>query len=79
MADLTNLSEEECALLIELLEDARHGAKRAAGPPQSPGRLKDKSRRQEVLGRLLWHVRVVCHKPSMLDRDLITERLGGYC
>jgi hypothetical protein len=78
MSDLTNLSEDECALLMELLEKEQQELKPGFATGRRSSRPGNKSRRREVVGQLLWRVRVACPRPSMLECCLIAERLGGY-
>ena len=78
MSDLTNLSEDECALLMDLLEREQQELKPEFATRQKPSRLADKSRRRDVVNQLLWRVRVACPRSSMLECCLIAERLGGY-
>lgn len=56
MSDLTNLSEDARTLLIELLEkEQAHLSTGGSVPARSHS--WDKSRRQEIIGQLLWQLR----------------------
>lgn len=67
MSDLTNLSEDACALLMEVLEKEQRYLSEG-GSIQTGGRPVDKSRRQEIIGHLLWQLRTADLKPHLSER-----------
>jgi hypothetical protein len=73
MSDLTNLSEDECALLVEVLEREQRELLSGLGSIQAQSSLKDKARRQEALRQLLWRLRVKCFPTAMGDAEALME------
>jgi hypothetical protein len=83
MPNLTDLTDQECIFLLEVLkrEEKRQ-------PLQAVGRLdKDVSDEQDVqqkaLKDLLWRLQAVCMSRTELEeevnREVVAERLAGYC
>lgn len=80
MANLMNMTDEECAELIEVLEKEQSQLQSGVGrsPAGSEGPSND--RRQEMIKRLLWKARAAASRPHSFDpSELIEYRLGGYC
>lgn len=80
MSDLMNLAEDECALLIDVLEKEHRQLQPGAGATGRPRRTWGKARRPETVKRLLWRLRAACSRPRILDAsELTAKRLAGYC
>ena len=83
MPDLTNLTHEECDFLFEVLKREENRCQLPVGVAPEGATSTDKDRRQKMLKDLLWRLQVVCSSPSefdkAIDRELIAERLAGYC
>lgn len=79
MPDLTNLTNEECNLLFDMLKQEES---RCRLPTGAYAIGTDRNERRRALTDLLWRLQIVCPSRSAseeeLDREEVTERLGGY-
>ena len=83
MPDLTNLTDEECVFLLEVLKQ-EESRQRLPGSDATGGNVSaNKDRQQKMLKDLLWRLQVVCSSKSeadkAFDKELAAQRLGGYC
>jgi len=76
MSTLANLTNEECELLVEVLEAEQKALQTQRPDPQTPAATRDQSHRQELLKRLLWDARMGCGTPTPDDAEL--RELGSY-
>lgn len=76
MSTLANLTNEECQLLVELLERQQEEAKSQRGDQTAPQPGDDQTHRKEVLERLLWHAHMGCATPTPNDAEL--REIGSY-
>ncbi len=76
MSSLVNLSNEECALLVELLKTKQEQLQSAAAVAESRDAGEGDHQQQEVLEQLLWHVKLGCSEPSPEDAEL--RQIGSY-
>lgn len=80
MVNLMNMTDEECAELIDVLE--REQAQLQLGSNRLKKRKRQPSNpdRQDILRRLLWKAKSGSSTPGLLDpTELIENRLAGYC
>lgn len=68
MPALANLTNEECALLVEFLDAQQKEARAHSADPQSPTADHGEQHRQELLKRLLWDARMGSATPD--DEEL---------
>ena len=83
MPNLTDLTDEECIFLFEVLKQEEN-RQRLPGVDATGGNAPaDKNRQQKMLKDLLWRLHVVCTSPSefdkALDKELAAQRLGRSC
>jgi hypothetical protein len=76
MCTLANLTNEECHLLVELLEREQRELRLRTRSVPSPAGHEDASRRQDILERLLWNARLACSTRKPDDAEL--REIGGY-
>lgn len=76
MAILVNLTNEECQLLVDVLEAQQKELQSRSAELQTPGEARDEAHRLEVLKRLLWDAQMSCGAPSPDDAEL--RELGSY-
>jgi hypothetical protein len=80
MVNLMNMTKEECAELIEVLEREQSRLQSGVGRSSEWPRGPSCDSRQETIKRLLWKARTGSLTPDILDpSELIEYRLGGYC
>lgn len=80
MANLMNMTDEECAELIEVLEKEQSQLQSGVGLSSAGSQGPSNDRRQEMIKRLLWKARAAASRPHSFDPvELIEYRLGGYC
>ena len=79
MADLTNLTADECDLLIDVLEREQNELLSGTAGARGWNRLKEKPRREEAVRQLLWRLQPLCSRPGSLgDAESIAQKLSGY-
>jgi hypothetical protein len=59
-----------------VLETEQKALQSRLGDAQAQNRDGNESRRQEILGRLLWNARLACSTPTPNDAEL--RELGSY-
>lgn len=80
MVNLMNVSEQECAELIAVLEREQANLLFRADLPASCGDLRSLSDEVDVVQHLLCKARAGISTPHLLDpSELIHYRLAGYC
>jgi len=80
MVNLMNMTKEESAELIDVLEKEqnrlRSGIDQSPRSPESPS----SDRQQEMVKRLLWKAKLGNSTPSILDSsEWRKQRMSGYC
>ena len=83
MSDLTNLTYEECEFLFDVLKREENRWRLPVSDATGGNASADKNQQQKMLKDLIWRLQVICSSTSEFDRalnrELITERLAGYC
>ena len=76
MSTLANLTNEECALLVEVLEAEQKELQSHPADPEAPSEDHGESHRQELLKRLLCDARMGCGTPTPDEAEL--REIGSY-
>jgi hypothetical protein len=77
MTTLTNLTNEPCQLLIEVLEKEERKLQSLPAPAKSRDAPGERLRRLERVERLLRNTHEVCSTPNPDDAEL--RNIGSYC
>ncbi len=83
MPNLTNLTDEACDFLFELLKREENHWQSPAGGRAGDNDSADQETRERILKDLLWRLEVVRSSKTASDKEfenlLLEERLAGYC
>jgi hypothetical protein len=76
MSTLDNLTNEECQLLVEILEREQRAVQQLLQQTSSREERDRATRRLETLQRLLWNSHVACQTPMPNTEEL--RQIGSY-